>query len=116
MGEDVVGPYLQGAAAVTLANAEYQLGIQQAKLVRQEATRSALQTRRASIEQAEYERTHMPDPERIRQQQLARELDRARVSPPLTETWSGHSLNVLLYNLIVQQGQGMQGPNMNSAA
>jgi hypothetical protein len=100
--------YLSGAASITRANAEYQLTIQQAKLVRQEAVRSAIQTRRAWIEEAEYERAHMPDPEKIRQEQLRRELDHARVSPPLTEVWSGHALNVLLRHLINQFGQGVR--------
>jgi hypothetical protein len=104
------GGYLRGAASLTTANAEYQLTISQAKLVRQEAIRSAIQTRRAWIEQAEYERAHMPDPEKIRQEQLRRELDHARVSPPLTEVWSGRSLNTLLRHLIAQQGQGVRGP------
>lgn len=100
--------YLSGAADITRANSEYQLTIQQAKLVRQEAVRSAIQTRRAWIEEAEYERAHMPDPEKIRQEQLRRELDHVRVSPPLTEVWSGHALNVLLRHLVNQMGQGVR--------
>jgi hypothetical protein len=80
--------------------------------LRQEAIRSAFQTRRDAIEQAEYERAHMADSEKIRQQQLARELDRARVSPPLTEVWSGKSLNVLLSNAIARQSRGVRGPTI----
>jgi hypothetical protein len=104
--------YLSGAASVTNANAQYQVTINQARLLRQEAIRSSFQTRRAAIEQAEYDRAHMPDPEKIRQQQLARELDRARISPPLTEVWSGKSLNVLLRNAIARQSQGGRGPTV----
>ncbi len=104
--------YLQGAASLTNANAQYQVTIQQAKLMRQEAIRSSFQTRRAAIEQAEYERAHMPDPEKIRQEQLARALDRARNSPPLTEIWSGKSLNTLLRNAITLQSQGVRGPTI----
>jgi hypothetical protein len=104
--------YLSGAASLTNANAQYQVTIQQAKLMRQEAVLSTFQTRRAAIEQAEYERAHMADPEKIRQEQLARELDRARVSPPLTEVWSGRSLNTLLRNAISQQSQGVRGPSI----
>ncbi len=104
--------YLQGAASLTNANAQYQVTIQQAKLMRQEAIRSSFQTRRAAIEQAEYERAHMPDPEKIRQEQLAREIDRARNSPPLTEVWSGKSLNTLLRNAITLQSQGVRGPTI----
>jgi hypothetical protein len=108
--EDSVGPYLQGVAAITAANAEYLLTVQQAKLAHQEALRSALQTRRAIIEQAEWERKRLPDPEKSRQEELARALDRARNSPPLTERVSGESLNALLENLLAVQGQG--GPRV----
>jgi hypothetical protein len=104
--------YLSGAASLTNANAQYQVTIQQAKLMRQEAILSTFQTRRAAIEQAEYERALMADPEKIRKEQLARELDRARVSPPLTEVWSGRSLNTLLRNAISQQSQGVRGPSI----
>jgi hypothetical protein len=104
--------YLRGTADVTNANAKYQLTIQQAKLERQQAVQEAIKTRRAWLEEAEYERAHMPDPEKIRQRALERELDRARVSPPLTEIWSGRSLNALLRNAIAQQGQGSRGPNV----
>jgi hypothetical protein len=109
--------YLQGAADVTNANAKYQLTISQAKIVRQQAIQESIRTRRAMIEEAEYERAHMPDPEKIRQRALERELDRARVSPPLTEIWSGRSLNALLRNAIAQQGmerdgQKVRGPNV----
>jgi hypothetical protein len=105
--------YLSGAAAVTNANAQYQLTIQQAKLLRQEAVRSAMDTRRRIIEEAEYERNHLPDPEKIRQADLARELDRARADPPLTEVWSGKALNALLRHLVKQQARGEKGPNIS---
>jgi hypothetical protein len=104
--------YLSGAASVTKANAQYEMTIQQARLVREQATQEHYRTRRAMMEQAEYEWAHRPDPEKIRQAALQRELDIARVSPPLTDVWSGHSLNVLLRNLIAQQGQGERGPNV----
>ncbi len=104
--------YLSGAASVTNANAQYWSTIQTAKLTREEARRSAIQTRRAMIEEAEYERADMPDPEKIRREQLQREIDHARNSPNLTEIWSGKSLNVLMRNLITQQGLGVKGPNV----
>src|SRR5262249_61625761 len=104
--------YLSGAAAVTTANAQYQLTIQQAKLERQKAIQESIKTRRAMMEQAEWEWAHRPDPEKIRQAALRRELETARVSPPLTDIWSGRSLNALLRHLIAQQGQGVRGPNV----
>jgi hypothetical protein len=108
--------YLCGTADVINANARYALTISQAKIVRQQAIQESIRTRRAWLEQAEYERAHMPDPEQIRQRALQRELDRARVSPPLTEIWSGRSLNALLRHVIAQQGQGARGPNVPLSA
>ena len=64
------------------------------------------------IEEAEWERAHMPDPEKIRQHVLQREIDRARHSPPLTDIWSARSLNALLRHLIAQQKEGAHGPNV----
>ncbi len=103
--------YLSGAADLTRANADYWQGIAQARLVRQEAIRSSIQTRRAMIEEAEWERQHMPDPEKIRQQTLERELNRARNTPPLQDIWDATALNALLRYLIAQQGQGMKPTN-----
>jgi hypothetical protein len=104
--------YLSGMASLTNANAQYQLTIQQAKIVRQQAIQEHYRTRRAMMEQAEWEMAHRPDPEKIRQERLRRELDRARVSPPPTEIWSGRSLNALLRNVIAQQGREVRGPNV----
>jgi hypothetical protein len=104
--------YLSGAADLTRANADYWQGIQQAKMTRQEAIRSSIQTRRAMIEEAEWERAHMPDPEKIRQAALERDLNIARHSPPLTDVWAARSLNSLLRHLINQMGQGAKGPNV----
>lgn len=104
--------YLSGAASVTNANANYWRTIANARLIREQARQERLRTRRAMIEEADYERAHMPDPEKIRQAAIERELDRARNSPPLTEIWSGRALNSLLRHAIAQQGQGSKGPNV----
>jgi hypothetical protein len=104
--------YLQGAADLTRGNAQYWQTIQQARMTRQEAIRSSLETRRALIEETEWERAHMPDPEKIRQDAMQRELTRARVSPPLSDVWSARALNALLRHLITQQGGGVRGPRV----
>jgi hypothetical protein len=108
--------YLNGAAGLTTANAEYQRIIQQAKLLREEAVRSRMDTRKKMIEQAEYERGRLPDAEKIRQEQLAAELDRARASPPLSEIHSARSLNVLLSNLIDLERQSARGAKVPLSA
>ncbi len=104
--------YLQGAANVTRANADYYKTLPQAKLTRQETIRSSLETRRAMIEEVEWERAHMSDPEKIRQRTLERELTTARVSPPPSDVWSGRALNALLRHLITQLGDGAKGPRI----
>jgi hypothetical protein len=108
--------YLDGAANITNANAKYYQTIAQARMVREQAVQEHYRTRRAMMEQAEWEMAHRPDPEKIRQAALQRELDRARVSPPLTEIASGRSLNALLRNAIASQGQGLRSevnPSLN---
>jgi hypothetical protein len=104
--------YLNGAANVTTANAQYQLTIQQAKLAREEARRSALQTRRETILERQYELSLMPDAEQIRQQQLMKSLQRSRNNPPLTEIWSATALNDLLRDIQSAQTRGVAGPDM----
>jgi len=98
--------YMDGAANVTMANAQYQQTIQQAKLTREEARRSALQTRRATIEERQYELSLQPDPEKIRQEQMAKSLQRSRNNPPLVEIWSATALNDLLRDIQSAQLSG----------
>jgi hypothetical protein len=70
--------YLNGAANVTLANAQYQMITQQARLVREQANQSHLDTRRKTIEQRQWELAQMPDPEEERQRDMYRALNRAQ--------------------------------------
>lgn len=104
--------YMNGAANITTANAEYQKTIQEAKLIKQQAQRSALKTRRATIEERKYELAQMPDPEEVRQKQLARDLQRARHNPPSTEIWSGAALNALYGAIKDGQSRGLNGPEV----
>jgi hypothetical protein len=90
------------------ATAQYQWTIQQAKLVRQEAIREPTRTHQFIFEEAEYERAHLPGAEQVRQWALRRELDRARLGPPLSEIWSGRSLNALLSHFIAQEERGVR--------
>ncbi|HEY7312862.1 MAG TPA: hypothetical protein VH643_26095 [Gemmataceae bacterium] len=104
--------YLNGAANLTTANAQYQLTIQQAKSAREEARRSSLQTRRATIEERQYELSLMPDPEQIRQDQMARSLARSRNNPPSTDIWSGTALNDLMRSINDAHTRGASGPDV----
>ncbi len=104
--------YMNGAANITSANAQYQQTIQQAKLTREEARRSALQTRRATIEERQYELSIQPSAEDIRQKDLQYRLQRSRHNPPKTEIWSGGALNDLLRAIKDEQSHGQFGPDV----
>jgi hypothetical protein len=104
--------YMNGAANITTANANYQLTIQQAKLQREEARRSALQTRRASIEERQYELSLQPSAEELRQKDLAYRLQISRNNPPKTMIWSGQALNDLLRAIKDRQSRGQFGPEV----
>jgi hypothetical protein len=104
--------YLNGAANVTTANAEYQLTIQQAKQAQEQARQAALVTRRQTIEQRRYEQSLMPDPEQIRQEQMMKSLQRSRNNPPLTDIWAGTALNDLLRAIQTARSAGVNGPDV----
>jgi hypothetical protein len=102
--------YLNGAANVTLANAQYQMITQQARLVREQARQSELTTRRKTEEQRQWELAQRPDPEEERQKDMYRALNRARNNPPSVEIWSGDALNSMLTAVQGAQLRGIRGP------
>jgi hypothetical protein len=104
--------YMNGAANITTANAQYQLTIQQAKQAREEARRSALQTRRATLEERQYELSQQPTAEELRQKDLQYDLQRSRHNPPSSEIWSGSALNDLLRAIKDGQSHGLIGPEV----
>jgi len=116
-GGDPYGSYgpgatLNGVADLTNASAQYYVTINRARLLAEEVTRSRLDTRRRILEEAERERRMIPSPEEIMSRERATDLDRARREPPVTEIFSGKSLNTLLAHLQTSQGKGMRGPNV----
>lgn len=104
--------YMNGAANVTTANADYQMTIQQAKQEREKARRSALQTRKATIEERQYELSIQPSAEELRQKDLAMRLQIARNNPPKTVIWSGEALNQLLRVIKDGYSHGLVGPEV----
>jgi hypothetical protein len=85
---------------------------QQARVLRQEALRSSGDARRKILDEAVYEQGLRPDAEKVRLESPTAALARARNNPPMTEVWSGRSLNVLLRHLGQQQGKGEKGTNV----
>jgi hypothetical protein len=105
--------YLRGVASVTSAQGQYAIQIQRAKLDRQSAIQAAIQTRRMLFDEARYEMMYRPNPEQIRQEQIAMALERARKDPPITEIWSAKALNDLLRHVTTQQTSGKLGPRID---
>jgi hypothetical protein len=105
--------YLQGAADLTVANAQYQLTIQQARIVREQANREAIATRRATLQQRQYEREEWLknyDPEVVRQRDSEWNLRRSLNDPPSAEIWSGDALNSLLKDIQKGEAFGVRVP------
>jgi hypothetical protein len=102
--------YLNGAANVTTANAEYQMINQQARLVREQGRQSELDTRKKTIQERQWELAQQPDPEEERQKDMYRALNRARNNPPAVEIWSGDALNSMLTAVQGAQQRGIKGP------
>jgi hypothetical protein len=109
---DPYGGYMTGVANVINASGTYSINNQRALLLNEEVKRSRLDTRRKIMEEARYERMNTPTPEDYRQMDLESAYNRARRDPPVSEIWSGKSLNDLLRNLKNQQGKGLKGPNV----
>jgi hypothetical protein len=107
------GGYLQGAADMTVANAQYQLTTQQARIVREQANREAIQTRRSTQDQVGYESVewlNRIDPEQAREREAEQALRRNMFDPPSVEIWSGDALNALVRDLKNAQSLGDRGP------
>ncbi len=104
------GSYLSGAADLVSAQGNYLIAYQRANLLQEEVHRSMLDSRRKVWEEARYERASLMNSEQMRLMDLRNALDRARTDPPLTEIWSGQSLNSLLNFLTAQQGRTGEGP------
>jgi hypothetical protein len=109
------GGYLNGAANMTVANAQYNLTTQQARIVRQEANRQALQTQRATIKEMEWERKNWLQrysPYLVRQRQMATDLRVALYDPTQEEIWSGEAMNSILTDLQNAESMGRSLPSV----
>jgi hypothetical protein len=109
---DPWGGYLSGQANLVSALANSTVTVQRARLVQEEVFRSQLDTRRKIWEEARYERMNLMNSEQVRLSNMQSALERARRDPPLSEVWSGQSLNDLFRHIAEQQGKGIKGPNV----
>jgi hypothetical protein len=107
------GGYMQGAADLTVANAQYELTTQQARIVREQANREHILTNRAAMEERQYESDQWMmrhDPDTIRRQDQERVLQRSLHNPPPTEIWSGEALNAVLKDVQNAISKGVSAP------
>jgi len=105
---DPTAATMQGLASLTDATGKYWISIQQARLLREDSRRSALDTARKEIEYERWRLSQMPTAQTMRDAEMKTELERARRDPPPTEVWSGKSLNELL--------RSIQNGKLNTAA
>ena len=98
--EDPTAGFLRGSADVVNATGNYYKNVQSARLIQTQADESRIDYRRRLIDEARYERMNLMTSEEIRQQNLARDLSRARHEPPIEDIASAKSLNDLLHHLI----------------
>lgn len=108
---DPFSGYLKGTAAVIDAQGRYLQTVEQAYLAKEDVKRARLANRRAALEEWLWERENLPTLEQERARDAQQQLLRAQNDPPVTELWSGQSLNVLLNSAAALPPQG-QGPNI----
>jgi len=90
---------LQGASSYVQAQGNYNIQIQQARLIREQARQSNIDTARKRLQFEAWYESMRPTAPKLRDQEMATALDRARKDPPATEVWSGTSLNELLRSI-----------------
>ncbi|MGH6739625.1 MAG: hypothetical protein ACREDY_11455, partial [Bradyrhizobium sp.] len=106
------GSYLSGKADLVNASGQYGIQVQQANLLQEQVHQSMLQSRRAVLNEARYERETTMNSEQVRIQGQIDALRRARNEPPLNEIWSGQSLNALFSDIKKAHTYGVRGPSV----
>jgi hypothetical protein len=107
---DPFGGYLTGTANLVNASGNFMMANQQAALMREEVTRSQIDTRNRIIQQRMFEASITPNTEDVRAQNELNRLRASRNNPPRTEIWSGDALNTLFNAIRSARVVGLQGP------
>jgi hypothetical protein len=107
------GSYLSGASDVISSQANFLVSKAQANVIQQQAEQARVDTRRKQYDQWKWERSQAQTLQDVRQDAYMQQLDRARTSPPLSEIWSGYSLNYLLSAIQHNEStDGVRGPTV----
>jgi len=106
------GSTLQGFASTIAAAGQYNKDLQYAKIIREQARQESLVTAKKSLQfQWWYENQMLLSNSRLRDAEMALELDRARKDPPDTEIYSASALNTLLRSVNTASKLN-RGPNI----
>lgn len=110
-GYDSYG-YLKGTAEVIDAQGQYLKNVEDAYLLREKVKAAQLDNRRKTYEQWLWERDKLPTLNQERERAQQEEVRRSQTNPPVTEVWSGYSLNVVLARLQELLAKGVDGPEV----
>lgn len=106
------GDFLRGSAALTAAQGQFLVNVQQASQVYEQVRSARLDNRRRLWDEWQYERMHTPSLQDEREMLKAVQIRRALTDPPSTEVLSAKSLNEILDKLRRDEGKFSQGPNL----
>jgi hypothetical protein len=115
--EDPNGAVLKGGAQATDSQARFLLYQQQAYWLREQVRTQRIANERKRFDEWFYEREKTPTAEENRHRAQLQSAQRARNAPPLTEIWSGKSLNDILVDLQKHRVSGVSavGGNLPSS-
>ena len=106
------GSRLQGQASLTAASGQYQVNIQQARILREQSRQASFDTTRQRINlEMEYEDLKNQRYRQAVEMNRQAVLDKARRDPQDTDIWSGMTLNVLLKSILGAPAP-TRGPNI----
>jgi hypothetical protein len=109
---DPYGGGLTGAANALNASGEFEKQFQQARLMNQDVERSKIDTRRAKLEEWQWERNNLPTLEQDRERNQYWALRRSLNAVPPAEVWDGSAMNRILVAIQQQLPPGTAGPNV----
>lgn len=90
------GSTLRGVADVVNATGQYNMNIQQARILREQARQAAVETRRKLAQEELDRERNRPTAQDVRDRDREADLNRARRDPPEVDISSGRALNDLL--------------------
>jgi hypothetical protein len=110
---DPYGGFLRGSAEVVSSQGKLEIDLQKANVTREQARQAHIDTRRRLFDEIMYERAHTPSYNDIQEKRIASDTRRAQLSAPITEVWSGRSLNDLLNDAARLYGKDVFGPRID---